>query len=143
MDEKDRRILTYLIDRGRDKIADISRNLDIPRITVHERIQGMIARGTIKKFTVVPDYSEVGIPVVAFIFVSFRPAGKITQRDVAKSISLFREVEEVYIIAGQWDILVKIRAASNEDVGKFVLDKLRGVEGVERSETISVFSVVK
>ncbi len=143
MDKKDAEILRCLTINSREKIADISRELGIPRITVYERIKGLVERGVIKKFTVIPDYNSIGLPVVAFIFVSFRNTGKLSQRDLAKTISEFQEVDEIYIIAGQWDILVKIRAKNSEDVGNFVLDKLRIIDGVQNTETISVFSVVK
>ena len=143
MDKKDVEILKCLTENSREKIADISRELSIPRITVYERMKGLIERGIIKKFTIIPDYASIGLPVVAFIFVSFRNTGKLTQRDLAKKISEFYEVDEIYIIAGQWDILVKIRSKSSEDVGNFVLDKLRVIDGIQNTETISVFSVVK
>ncbi len=143
MDAKDQKIFNYLVDHGRDKISDISKELDIPRVTVYERIQGMVRDGVIKKFTIVPDYKAIGLPVVSFIFVSYSPDGKVTQRQLAEKIAKFPEVEEVYIIAGQWDMMVKVRSGTIEEVGDFVLDKLRATGGVEKTETVSVFSVVK
>lgn len=143
MDSKDQRIFQYLVDHGRDKISDISKELDIPRVTVYERIQGMVRDGIIKKFTIIPDYKAIGLPVVSFIFVSFNPDAGVTQRQLAEKISKFKEVEEVYIIAGQWDMMVKVRSGTIEEVGNFVLDKLRATAGVEKTETVSVFSVVK
>lgn len=143
MDQKDRMILEYLIENGRDKISDISRTLDIPRVTVHERIQGMVRRGVIRKFTAVPDYEVLGTPFVAFIFVGFRSANKISQRELAKKVSQMKEVEEVHIIAGAWDLLLKVRARSLKDIGDLVLDRLREMEGVEKTETITIFQTVK
>jgi DNA-binding Lrp family transcriptional regulator len=143
VDEKDKRILDYLTSNGRDKIADISRNLDIPRITVYERMQKMISDGIIRGFTVIPDYLQIGLSELAFIFVSFDPKANVEQREMAKRIACFSEVSEVSIITGQWDLLLKVRGKTTEDIGNFVLDKLRLVPGVEKSETISVFSVVR
>lgn len=143
MDEKDRLIFEYLTENGRDKISDISNALNIPRITVYERIQGMIRKGIIKKFTVVPDYEAIDLPTVGFIYISFDAASGKSQREIASKISGFPEVEEVYIIAGEWDMLIKVRAKSVEEVGNFVLDRLRTVPGVERTETVTVFSIVK
>ncbi len=143
MNEKDRKIFEYLVDHGRDKISDISKVLDIPRVTVYERIMGMVEQGVIKKFTVVPDYNAIGLPVVSFIFMSFDRNAKIGQRELAEKISRFKEVEEVYIVAGEWDLFVKVRSSTVKEIGDFVLDKLRSVEGVQRTETITVFAVVK
>lgn len=143
MDQKDRMILEYLIENGRDKISDIARTLDIPRVTVHERIQGMVHRGIIQKFTVVPDYEALGIPFVAFIFVGFHSVNKVSQRELARKISQIKEVEEVHIIAGEWDLLLKVRTRSFKEIGDLVLDSLREMEGVERTETITIFQTVK
>ncbi len=142
MDEKDRRILDYLMERGRDKIADISRKLDIPRITVYERMQHMISDGIIKGFTAIPEYSSINLGTMAYVFVSYDPKSGTTQKAMALEISKLKEVFEVSIVAGQWDIILKIRGNSTEDIGNFVLEKLRQVKGVEKTETISVFSSV-
>ncbi|KAA8923500.1 Lrp/AsnC family transcriptional regulator [Thermoplasma sp.] len=143
MDEKDIQILNYLMDNARDKISDMSRVLDIPRVTIYERMQNMIKSGIIKKFTIVPDYKALGVPVVAFILVAYTPKDGLSQRELAAKIANFKDVENVYIIAGEWDILIKVRESSTEAVGNFVLDKLREMPGVERAQTITVFSEVK
>ena len=107
MDDKDRIILEYLIEKGRDKIADISRNLDIPRITIYERMQNMISQGVIKGFTAIPDYSQIGLGAMAYVFVSFDPKANVQQREMARIIGNFPQVYEVSIVAGQWDFLFR------------------------------------
>ncbi len=143
MDQKDHLIMEYLKEDGRAKISDISRELNMPRITVYERIQAMIKSGIIKKFTVIPDYSELGIPVIAYIFILFDSTKGLSQRELAKKISKINDVEEVHIVAGIWDILIKVRGKSMEDIGNFVLDKLRSIEGIDKTETVTIFSTVK
>lgn len=140
MDQKDQVILDYLMERGRDKIADISRKVDIPRITVYERIKSMEERGIIRKFTVIPDYKQIGLPVVAFVFIQYDPKSGRSQREVALEISHLKFVYEVHIVAGQWDMLIKVRVPDNDGLGNLVLDKLRAIRGIEKTETISVFS---
>jgi len=143
MDQKDHLIMNYLKEDGRAKISDISRELNIPRITVYERMQAMIKAGIIKQFTIIPDYSELGIPVIAYIFILFDSSKGLSQRDLAKQISKISEVEEVHIVAGIWDILIKVRGRSMEDIGNFVLDKLRSIDGIDKTETVTIFSTVK
>ncbi len=143
MDKKDLKILDYLMENGRDKISDISRELDIPRVTVHERIQGMIRRGEIRRFTVVPDYEAIGLKFTAFIFVGFSANQKVSQRELARKISQMREVVEVHIITGSWDLLLKARGNTLKEIGDLVLDKLREMQGIEKTETVAVFQTVK
>jgi Lrp/AsnC family leucine-responsive transcriptional regulator len=49
----------------------------------------------------------------------------------------------VHIITGDWDLLIKLRAESVEAIGKFVVDKLRLIKGLEKTLTCMVFETVK
>ncbi len=142
LDDKDLAILKVLCRNSRAQISEISKLTDIPRITVYNRIQRMVKEGVIKKFTALLNYKVLDLPVVAFILISFSPDFKISQRTLAKSISVMKNVEEVHIIAGEWDLLVKVRGRTVEDIGNFVVDELRNVEGVEKTLTNVVFETV-
>jgi DNA-binding Lrp family transcriptional regulator len=67
----------------------------------------------------------------------------VSQRELASKISLMSGVEEVFIISGEWDLLLKVRAASAEEVGSLIIDKLRTFEGVGKATTCISFSAVK
>ncbi len=142
IDDKDLAILKVLCKNSRAQISEISKITDIPRITVYNRIQRMVKEGVIKKFTAILNYKVLNLPVVAFILISFSPDFKISQRTLAKKISAMKNVEEVHIIAGEWDLLVKVRGSTVEDIGNFVVDELRNVEGVEKTLTNVVFETV-
>ena len=47
------------------------------------------------------------------------------------------------MIAGKWDIMLKVRAGSMDELGKLVLDKLRAMKGVMRTVTCVCFNTVK
>ena len=142
IDEKDRRILDELMEDARKSVVDISNELEIPRATVQERIQKMKKNGLIRKFVAVPDYSQLGRPVTVFILVSFMP-GTVSQRQLGEQISHLPRVEEVHLITGEWDIMLKVRAESMDELGKLVLDKLRAMKGVMRTVTCVCFNTVK
>ena len=141
IDAKDRRILNELMEDARKSVVDISNELGIPRATVQERIQRMRESGVIRKFIAVPDYSLLGRPVTAFIFVSFMP-GTVSQRELGERISHLPRVDEVHLITGEWDIMLKVRAGSMDELGKLVLDKLRAMKGVMRTVTCVCFNTL-
>jgi DNA-binding Lrp family transcriptional regulator len=62
---------------------------------------------------------------------------------VAEEIARFPEVQEVHIITGDWDLLVKLRAENVDVVGKFVVDKLRLISGIEKTLTCMIFETIK
>lgn len=144
IDEKDKVILGALKEDSRKNTKTIAEDLLLPRITVHERIKRMVERGIIKKFTALEDYKQTGLPITAFIFLSFDQTERETsQRDVALKIGKIPGVFETHIIAGEWDMLVKVRAASVEEISKIIIDKMRTIGGVGKTVTAMCFETIK
>lgn len=143
MDEKDTAILDELMKDSRKTTKAIARELDIPRATVHDRIVKMEQKKVIKRYTAVPDYAQLGLGVSAFILVQFEAEKGISQRDTAEDISSLPGIFAVHMISGEYDMLLKVRGASMEEIGKLVIDRLREVKGVARTLTCTVFTTVK
>lgn len=143
LDEKDSSILEKLIEDSRRTTKAIAKDLDIPRATVHDRIVKMEQKGVIIKYTAVPDYAQLGLGVSAFILVQFESESGMSQRETADEISTIPGIFEVHMISGEYDMLLKVRGASMEDIGLLVIDKLREVKGVARTLTCAVFTTVK
>ncbi len=143
LDEKDTAILEKLIEDSRRTTKAIAKDLDIPRATVHDRIAKMEQKGVIRRYTAVPDYVQLGAGVSAFILVQFGSESGISQRDTADEISTIAGIYEVHMISGEYDMLLKVRGASMEEIGGLVIDKLRDVKGVARTLTCAVFTTVK
>lgn len=143
LDPKDERIVKLLVDDGRKSVVDIAKELDLPRATVQERMKKLVDSGVIRKFVAVPDYAKVGKQVTAYIFVSFRSEGNLSQRNLAEDMSEIPGVYEVAVISGAWDILLKVRGGSVEEIGKLVVDRLRAMKGIEKTETCVAFQTIK
>ena len=143
IDKKDDIILDELKKNARNTTKNIGKNLKIPRVTVHDRIQKMVDKGIIKSFTVIPDYKKIGLSCTVFIFIAFQSDVNISQRELAKRIAILPNVFEVHIISGEYDLLIKVRGTSLEEIGKLIVDKLRLIKGVGRTLTCTCFETVK
>jgi len=143
IDKKDEIILYELKKNARDTTKNIGKTVKIPRITVHDRIKKMVNNGIIKSFTIIPDYKKIGLSCTAFIFISFQSDVNISQRELAKRIALLPNVFEVHIISGEYDLLIKVRGTSLEEIGKLIVDKLRLIKGVGGTLTCTCFETVK
>jgi len=143
LDDKDIAILRELRKDARRSTKAIAKDLAIPRATVHERIKRMLDKGVIKGFTAVPDYSKLGEPVTAFVLVSFLPNSTVSQRELAQRIAEIDGVQEVHVVSGEHDILLKVRGESMESIGSLVIDKLRSIPGVGRTLTMASFATIK
>lgn len=143
LDSKDERILRLLVEDGRKSVVEISKELDLPRATVQERLKRLVDSGAIRRFVAIPDYSRIGKQVTAYIFVSFRSEGSLSQRSLAEDMSEIPGVYEVAVISGEWDILLKVRAGSVEEIGTLVVDRLRAMKGIEKTQTCVAFQTIK
>jgi DNA-binding Lrp family transcriptional regulator len=146
--EKDLEILRILQENCRLRAKEISKKVDTPISTVFAKTKRMESEGIIKAYKAVLDARKLDKGATAFILVSFEPqiAGQQvnpSQRDVAKEISKLKEVQEVHIISGDWDILAKVKAKDVDTIGKLVLDKMRLIKGVKRTLTCMVFETQK
>ncbi len=142
VDEKDYKILEELKKNSRQTTTELSDKLEIPRTTIHYRINKMKEEELIKRFTVVPDYSKLDKGTTAYILISFDPKEGKTQRETAEEISEMERVHELHIISGEWDIIVKVRGKTAEEIGDIVVDQLREIEGVGHSTTCVSFESV-
>ncbi|CAB50596.1 Lrp/AsnC family transcriptional regulator [Pyrococcus abyssi] len=143
LDKVDRRLLEELKINARENIATLSKKLGIPRTTVHYRIKRLVEEGIIERFTIKPNYKKLNLGTTAFILIRYDPDSGLTQRQVAEQIAKIPGVYEVHIIAGEWDLLLKVRASNAEEVGRIVIDKLREIRGVGQTVTMVSFDTVK
>ncbi len=143
MDDIDWKILSMLMADGRRSVVEMAKELAMPRATVQERVKKLVDGGIIKKFAAVPEYSKIGKEVVAYVLVSFTREGTFSQRKLAEEIGLIPEVHEVSLISGEWDLILKVRASSVKEIGSLVVDRLRMMTGIEKTQTCISFQVMK
>jgi Lrp/AsnC family leucine-responsive transcriptional regulator len=144
LDEKDRRILEELKKNARNPTKKIASIVKIPRVTVADRIKKMKENNIIKSFTILPNYSKIGLDTTIFVFVSKNPYGsKVVITDIAKQISKLPGVYEIHIVSGEYDLLLKIRGKTFKDIGEKVLAEINQIEGVGRTFTIPCFNTLK
>jgi DNA-binding Lrp family transcriptional regulator len=148
LDEKDSAILTLIQKNSKLTAKQISKKVNAPITTVFAKTKRMEELGVIKEYRAIVAPEKLSAGTAAFILasVSYRAKGDdvpISQRVVAEEIARFPEVQEVHIITGDWDLLVKLRAENVDAVGKFVVDKLRLIKGLEKTLTCMVFETVK
>ncbi|MFH0884622.1 MAG: Lrp/AsnC family transcriptional regulator [Candidatus Micrarchaeota archaeon] len=143
LDEFDFKLLQALKQDARKTIAELSTMLGIPRATVHERISRMKKAGVISRFTIEEDYSKTGLPTLSFVFVEYDRHSRLDQHEVARSIGKISGVLGVFIVSGEWDLLVKVRGKNIEDIGNIILERIRTTPGVFKTYTMACFEVAK
>ncbi|MEM3788923.1 MAG: Lrp/AsnC family transcriptional regulator [Candidatus Bathyarchaeia archaeon] len=148
LDKKDLAILSLLQINCKMTAKEIARKVNSPITTVFAKIKRMEQQGIIKEYRAILDHKKLDFGVTAFILASFsyrtnKEEAPLSQRAIAEQISKFPEVQEVHIISGDWDILIKVKEKDVDSVGRFVIDKLRTVKGIEKTLTCMVFDTPK
>jgi DNA-binding Lrp family transcriptional regulator len=147
LDEKDLAILSLIQENSKLTARQIAQKIKSPITTVFAKIKRMEKQKIIREYRAILAPEKLTSAITAFILasVSYRKnnSESISQRIVAKEISLFQEVQEVHIITGDWDLLIKLRVETVESVGAFVVDKLRLISGLEKTLTCMVFETIK
>jgi len=148
LDGKDMAILALVQRNCKLTAREIAREINSPITTVFAKIKRMEMLGVIKEYRAVLDPKKLERGTAAFILASVIYGARneekpFSQRDIAAEIAKFPEVQEVHIITGDWDLLIKLRAESVDSIGQFVIDKLRFVKGIEKTLTCMVFETCK
>ena len=142
MDNIDNKILTELGRDSRQSTSKIARKTGIPQTTVHFRIKKMVAEEVIEKYTILLNREKIGKSVMAFVLVLY-DTNAMKQKnyryeDTANGIRNIPGVEEFAYTTGQYDIVIKVTARSMKELSSVVLEQLRRIPGVFRTETIVV-----
>ncbi len=145
LDRKDIQLLRLIQENCKQSIKELARKIGLPITTTHARIKRLEKLGIIKGYKALLDAKKLGYGVTAFILISFSYEGEegVSQRDVARKIASFPEVQELHIITGTWDMILKVKMRNVDELGKFVVDKLRMIEGVDKTLTCVVLDTVK
>jgi Lrp/AsnC family leucine-responsive transcriptional regulator len=148
LDEKDVAILSLIQENSKLTARQIAQRVNAPITTVFAKTKRMEELGIIREYRAVlaPEKLDSGTAAFILASVSYRAKADdipVSQRAVAEEIAKFPEVQEVHIITGDWDLLIKLRAENVESIGKFVVDNLRLIKGLEKTLTCMVFETVK
>ena len=137
MDAVDRRLLALLQDDAKLSLATLGEAVDLAPSSVAERVKRLEGAGVIRGYHAVLDPQRVGLDLAAFIGVSLNYPKHI---DAFERVALaMPEVQECHHVTGAHSLLLKVRARNTAAMER-VLSKLRGIDGVMRTETMVVFS---
>lgn len=59
--------------------------------------------------------------------------------DLAQALTGIEGVQEVFSVAGRWDLVAIVRVRDNEDLATVVTDRIRKLPGIAESETMIAF----
>jgi Lrp/AsnC family leucine-responsive transcriptional regulator len=125
------------------QIGRIAREIDEPSTTIHYNIKKLESEGAIKTYKAVFDYGKIGEGFCAFVLIALSSDEYADPERIANSLARHREVESVDILAGDWELLVKIRARDQDDYYHFLKEVISKEKGIENTNSIISLKQVK
>ncbi len=101
--------------------------------SVTERISRLERDGVIRGYRADIDPSALGVPLV--VYVGAVAVQGIDQRRVAQALRELLEVEDVQIVTGGQDMLIRLRVGSTEHLRECLFDRIWNIEGLGRTQT--------
>ena len=141
IDKFDRKIIEILTDNARISITELSSIINLSRNAVTNRINKLETSGLIKGYTTIfGDVVADNRLVVAAITV-FRK-DRMRDKDVIDYANKVQEIKSCYVVSGEYDIFLLIKAPSQERIHEIWTD-ISNLESVKHTETIFVLSETK
>ncbi|WP_099354555.1 Lrp/AsnC family transcriptional regulator [Fredinandcohnia onubensis] len=132
LDETDKRILELLTINGRMSYVDIGKELGFSRVSIRERVNQLIEKGVIEKFSVVINSEKVGKGVSAFFEVDCEPASLVR---VAETLVNNPSVASCYQMTGPSTLHMHVLVEDFAKLEKFINEELYSLDGITRVES--------
>jgi Lrp/AsnC family leucine-responsive transcriptional regulator len=141
VDAIDLRILEILQRDARVTQQEIARRVRLSQPSVADRIHKLEARGVILGYVARVDPSHLGKDITAFIGVGISHPKYFEQ--FGKKVLALPDVLECHRVAGSDSYLLKIRTENTRSLDRLLVEQLRIIPGVYRTETTLVLSSIK
>ena len=137
------KLLKILKDNARLSNKELSILLDRDEELVDKQIKELEKNGVIKGYKALINEQKINAGVSALIELKVTPKKEFGFQDIADRVMLLPEVESVYLMAGDYDLAVFVRAETMQDVAMFVAKRLSPLESVISTSTHFVLQKYK
>jgi len=136
LDDKDMDIMGLLKKNAKKTTQQISRKLNIPITTVHNRIKKLESEGIISKYTVVLNQKKLGKTISARLAI--RVTKLADQNKICNELLNLEAVDRVYQITGDHDIVAKVCLSDIEELHSLIMTQLRTMPEIQNTSTTIV-----
>ena len=143
LDKTDLQILRTLQRNAKLTTKELADAVHLTPTPVFERQKRLERQGYIKKYVAVLDPDKLNRGLLVFCKVKLKQINREIADDFTRHIQHIPEVTECYNTSGNYDYLLKIRAADMHEYQQFVLNKLGTIESLASLESTFVMSEVK
>jgi len=126
------KLLQELTKDSSISVPNLSKKLGINASVLYSRINRLVKKKLIKKFTIVVDDVLLGIGVKALVGVNRDPKLKDS---IHKQLMETSEVVSISEVTGRFDMIVRVSAGNLESLHTVVIEKIGKIDGIQNTET--------
>jgi Lrp/AsnC family transcriptional regulator, leucine-responsive regulatory protein len=133
VDELDLALLRALAADARQSQRSLARQIEMSPPAVADRLARLERSGVIRGYRVDIDWAALGFPVVVYLAVTAGAGMDLS--DIIQAISALPEAEDMSVVTGSLDLLVRLRVRDHAHLRELLLAKIFTINGVQRTET--------
>ena len=139
LDNIDQHIIEAMRKDGREAFAQIAEQLNVSPGMIRQRYNRLVELGYLK-VVAVTNPLMMGMRTMALIGI--RTDGR-KMLQVAENVAKLKEVVYLVIVSGRYDIMAEVFCKDDEDMLKFLTEKLAKVDGIRETETFMHMKIMK
>jgi DNA-binding Lrp family transcriptional regulator len=143
LDAVDLKILDLLQQDGRISNLDLAEKIHLSPSSCLRRVRMLEESGIISRYSAVLDPATAGLEVDAFVQVTMRRDIEHWHENFTASLQRWPEVVGSFIITGEANYLLRVRARSLKHFSAFILEKLYKTDGVLDIRSNIVLQTIK
>jgi DNA-binding Lrp family transcriptional regulator len=125
------------------QISRIAKTIDEPSATLHYNIKRLEEEGAIRTYKAVFDYKKIGEGFCVFLLIALSPGEYTDPERIATDLAKHKEVESVNIVAGEWELIVKVRTKDQDEYFSLLKNVISKEKGVEKNRSIISLKEIK
>jgi Lrp/AsnC family transcriptional regulator for asnA, asnC and gidA len=137
LDESDWKIIRALKKDSRLSNRELAKITKISTATINRRTRRLQDNRVIEGYTILLNNEKIGKEILAYLLIRARPGANYTA--MMDEIGKREEVEDICAVAGEFDIILKVRVCSIKDLDHFLFEYLNKVPDVMQTQTLMVF----
>ena len=139
----DRNILRALQKDGRTSYAELARQVGLSTTPCKERVKRLEREGVIRNYQAILDPKYLDAALVVFVQIRLNRTSQDIFEEFTRSAYDLPEVQECYLVSGNFDYLIKARVADMGAYREFLGETLLTLPGVQESTSYVVMEQVK
>jgi Lrp/AsnC family leucine-responsive transcriptional regulator len=143
LDRFDRAILKALAGDGRISITELARTIGLSKSPTQARLRRLEKDGIITGYRALFDPIRLGMEHGSFVEVRLSDTREAALAEFNAAVAKVPEIEQVHLIAGNFDYLMKVRTQSMSDYRRVLADHISTLPYVSNTSTYVAMQAVK